>query len=218
MCILFKRCDMKTIAVLNQKGGVGKTTLSINLARAFQEANFSVILVDADPQGSTRDWNDENEGVIIPVVGLDRKSLPADIKNLTGYDLAIVDGAPQIRELAIAAIKTADVVLIPVQPSPFDIWATNDLLDMIKERQEITDGKPKAAFVVSRQIQKTGSGNEVRDVLAAVGIKVFNAGTYQRIAYSDSAAKGQTVFEYSDKKAKDEIVNITNELWSWINE
>lgn len=208
---------MKTICVLNQKGGVGKTTLSINLARALQQADYNVVLVDADPQGSARDWNDANNGELIPVVGLDRKSLPADIKNLTGYDIAIIDGAPQTKELAIAAIKAADVVLVPVQPSSFDVWATNDILELIKERQELS-GKPKAAFIVSRQIQNTVVGHEVRSVLAESGIKVFTAGTFQRIAYSDSAATGKTVFEYTDTKAKDEIINIANELWSYINE
>ena len=209
---------MKNICVLNQKGGVGKTTLSINLARALQQAEFNVVIIDADPQGSARDWNDANNGQLIPVVGLDRKSLSADIKNITGYDIAIIDGAPQIKELAVAAIKIADVVLIPVQPSPFDIWATNDLLELVKERQEITDGNPKVAFIVSRQIQNTGVGNEVRSILAESGIKVFTAGTFQRIVYSESATNGNTVFELQDSKAKDEIINIANELWEFINE
>jgi chromosome partitioning protein len=209
---------MKIIAVLNQKGGVGKTTLSINLARALQQAEYKVVLCDGDPQGSARDWNDANQGELIPVVGMDRKSLPADIKNITGYDIAVIDGAPQTRDLTIAAIKAADVILIPVQPSPFDIWATNDLIELIKERQEIANGQPKSAFIVSRQIQNTNVGHEVRGVLSDAGIKVFESGTFQRIAYSDLAASGKTVFEGSDAKAKDEIVNIANELWEFINE
>lgn len=209
---------MKVIAILNQKGGVGKTTLSINLARALQKAEFKVVLCDGDPQGSARDWNDANSGELIPVVGMDRKSLPSDIKNLKGYDIAIIDGAPQTKDLTIAAIKAADLVLIPVQPSPFDIWATNDLIELIKDRQELTGGQPKAAFIVSRQIQNTGVGNEVRSVLAEAGIKVFEAGTCQRIAYSESATSGNTIFESVDNKAKDEIINIANELWSFLND
>jgi len=209
---------MKVIAILNQKGGVGKTTLSINIARALQLGDFNIVLVDADPQGSARDWNDANDGQLIPVVGLDRKSLPADIKNLSGYDFAIVDGAPQTKELAIAAIKSADIVLIPVQPSPLDIWATNDLIELVRERQELTGDKPKAAYIVSRQIQNTTVGNEVRNVLAESGIKVFNSGTFQRIAYSDIITQGKTVFESHDDKAKSEMIKITNELGEFINE
>lgn len=208
---------MRKIAILNQKGGVGKTTLSINLARALQDAKFKVVLCDADPQGSARDWNDANNGKILPVVGMDRKSLPADIKNIEGYDIAIIDGAPQTKELTVAAIKAADVILIPVQPSALDIWATNELIELIKERQEISNGSPKAAFIVNRQIQNTSVGKEVRDVLSQAGIKVFEAGTFQRIVYSDSIATGNTVFETQDTKAKDEIINIANELWEFIN-
>ncbi len=207
---------MKTIAILNQKGGVGKTTLSINLARAIQLAGCKVVLIDADPQGSSRDWNSANDGKILPVLGLDRKTIEADIKNIQGYEYAIIDGAPQLREMAVAAIKAADIVLIPVQPSPLDIWATSDLIELIKERQAIAD-KPKAAFIVSRQIQNTQVGKDVRDVLTQSGIKVFENGTFQRVAYSDSLATGSTALDVTGK-AKEEIESITKELWEFINE
>lgn len=207
---------MKTIAILNQKGGVGKTTLSINLARAIQLAGCKVVLIDADPQGSSRDWNSSNDGKILPVLGLDRKTIEADIKNIQGYEYAIIDGAPQLREMAVAAIKAADIVLIPVQPSPLDIWATSDLIELIKERQAIAD-KPKAAFIVSRQIQNTQVGKDVRDVLTQSGIKVFENGTFQRVAYSDSLATGSTALDVTGK-AKEEIESITKELWEFINE
>jgi chromosome partitioning protein len=173
-------------------------------------------LIDADPQGSARDWNSANDGKILPVIGLDRKTIEADIKNIQGYEYAIIDGAPQLREMAVAAIKAADIVLIPVQPSPLDIWATSDLVELIKERQLIAD-KPKAAFIVSRQIQDTAVGKEVREVLNQSGLKVFGNGTFQRVAYSDSLASGNTAFE-AGGKAKEEIEAITNELWEFINE
>jgi chromosome partitioning protein len=146
----------RIIAVLNQKGGSGKTTIATNLAHALALGGVKVLLVDSDPQGSARDWNEANGGQVLPVVGLDRETLPTDLKAISGgYDFVVVDGAPQVARLAAAAVKVADLVLIPVQPSPYDIWAAADLVEVVKARQEITDGKPVAAFVISRSIRNT---------------------------------------------------------------
>ena len=103
-----------------------------------------------------------------------------------------------------------------MQPSPLDIWATSDVVELIKERQTIAD-KPKAAFIVSRQIQNTQVGKDVRDVLNQSGLRVFENGTFQRIAYSDSLATGSTALDIAGK-AKEEIELITKELWEFINE
>ena len=105
----------KTIAVLNQKGGAGKTTIATNLAHGLLLDGFRVLLVDADPQGSLRDWNEVNGGEVVSVVGLDRESLAKDLTAVsTGYDYVVIDGAPQIAKLSAAAVKAADLVLIPV--------------------------------------------------------------------------------------------------------
>lgn len=209
---------MKIIAILNQKGGAGKTTLSVNLARGIQLRGKRVIIVDSDPQGSARDWNAANEGKLIHVVGLDRKTLDKDIVAISkDYDYVVIDGAPQLADLAIAAIKCADLVLIPVQPSPYDIWASADLVEIIKARQEITNGKPKAAFVISRQIVNTLLGDEIRDALKDYGLPVFKHGTFQRIIYAKSAIDGSTVLdkEVNGDAAKD-INNIINELEKFV--
>ncbi len=204
----------KIIAVLNQKGGVGKTTIATNLAHALQLEGHKVILVDSDPQGSARDWNAASDGALIKVIGLDRATLAKDILAVVdNHDFIIIDGAPQIADLAIAAIKCADMILIPVQPSPYDIWACEDLVEIIKARQEITDGKPKAAFIISRVIKNTQLGNEIREALEGYDLPVFKNFTTQRVIYAKSAATGSTVLSSEMKEeASNEIRAIANEL------
>jgi chromosome partitioning protein len=207
----------KIIALLQQKGGASKTTNSINLLRAIQKDGHKVLLVDSDPQGSARDWNAINDGAIFPVVGLDRKTLATDILSIKDqFDYVIIDGAPQIAELSVAAIKCADAILIPVQPSPFDIWSSEELVQLIKARQEITDGKPKAAFLVSRVIRNTNLGKDVNEALESYGLPIFKSFTNQRISYAESIAKGETVLESKDDAAIKEIQAIKDELYAFM--
>ena len=164
---------MKVISVLNQKGGSGKTTIATHLARAIQLKGFSVLLVDSDPQGSSRDWAAVNPENPVPVVGIDRPTIERDLKRIADKDYVIIDGAPQAADLAISAIKASDIIIIPVQPSPYDIWATSDLVDLVKQRIEMTDGKLKAAFIVSRAIKGTKIGKEISTALTDYQLPVL---------------------------------------------
>ena len=203
----------KCIAVLNQKGGSGKTTIATNLAHSFVLDGDSVLLVDSDPQGSARDWHQANEVDLFPVVGLDRETLPKDLPAISrGYDWIILDGAPQLAKMAAAAVKSADFVLIPVQPSPYDVWAAADLVEIVKTRQTVTEGKLKAAFVVSRAIVNTRLSREVIEALDAYGLPVLESRTTQRVIYSDSASTGQTVFVQPDGPAALEISALRDEI------
>lgn len=202
---------MQIISILNQKGGSGKTTITTNLAYAIAQDGHKVLIVDSDPQGSARDWNNETDGSIVSVIGLDRPSLANDIKAITGYDFILIDGAPQLSTHMAAAIKVSNQILIPVQPSPYDIWATADLVGMIKQAQEL-GSKVVANFVITRAIANTKLAKEAVVALADYDIEVLPAQTAQRIAYPDSAASGKTVFHTQDKKAQAEIVAIKNAL------
>jgi chromosome partitioning protein len=205
------------IAVLNQKGGSGKTTIATNLAHALQRDGYTVLLVDSDPQGSTRDWNEANGGNIIPVVGLDRETLAKDLLAIShGYDWIVIDGAPQIAKLSAAAVKAADLVLIPVQPSPYDIWACADLVDIIAARREVADGKPLAAFVISRAIKKTKLSGEISSTLKDYELPVLKHGTSQRVAYPTTATEGLTVFSDPNGNAAKEINAIKFEVLEFL--
>lgn len=186
---------MKVIAVLNQKGGSGKTTIATHLARALQLDGADVLLVDSDPQGSARDWAAVQEDNPVTVVGIDRPTIDRDVKNVARVDYVVVDGAPQAADLAVSAIKAADFILIPVQPSPYDIWATADLVDLVKQRIEVTDGQLQAAFVVSRAIKGTRIGGEVTEALTGYELPVMDTRVTQRVIYPGTAAGGTTVLD-----------------------
>jgi len=204
---------MSIISVLNPKGGCGKTTISTNLARALHDRGHSVLIVDSDPQGSARDWHASNEDNPIELVALDR---PNNVKTLTSmaanYDYIVIDGAAKLEDMIAAAIKVSDFVLIPVQPSPYDIWAASDLVDFIKARQEVTDGSPLASFVVSRMVEGTRLGSDVRSALDEYGLSVCDTQITQRQVYPQTASEGLTVFDADNAKAKTETLALIDEL------
>ncbi|MBI1302075.1 MAG: AAA family ATPase [Alphaproteobacteria bacterium] len=205
---------MAIISILNPKGGSGKTTISTNLARLYHDRGFKTMLVDTDPQGSASDWHAVREDNPLPFVSYGN---PDNLKALPGvakaYDHVIIDGAAKLEGMIAAAIKISDAILIPVQPSPYDIWATSDLVDLIKARQEVTDGHPKAAFVISRAIERTLLGKEVGDALSEYKIPVLEAKTIQRQIYPRSASEGLSVFDgFMALKARIEINAIADEL------
>lgn len=206
---------MHVIAVLNQKGGSGKTTIATHFARALQLEGADVLLVDSDPQGSARDWAAAHEEQPVSVVGIDRPIIEKSLKSIGRKDYIVIDGAPQIESLAVSAIKAADFVLIPVQPSPYDVWATSDLVDLVKARIEIMEGGLGSAFVISRAIKGTRIGNEITAALAEYGLPVLTSRVTQRVIYPTSAATGQTVFEREpDGEAANEIRALVAEVKS----
>lgn len=204
---------MQVIAVLNQKGGAGKTTIATHLARALQLRGSDILLVDSDPQGSARDWAAVREDQTVPVVGIDRPTIERDLKQIAEKEYVVIDGAPQAHDLAVSAIKAADLVLIPVQPSPYDIWATSDLVELVKQRIEITDGKLQAAFVVSRAIKGTKIGSEVNEALTGYDLPILETRITQRVIYPVSAASGSTVLdEEPNSEASSEIKALVDEI------
>lgn len=202
------------ISVQNQKGGVGKTTLAVHLSHALADEGSTVLLVDADPQGSARDWAAARDGKpIFTVVGLDRPTIHRDLPEMAAnYDHVVIDGPPRVSELARSAIAAADVVLIPVQPSPYDVWSAQEIIDLCKEASVFKENL-KSVFVINRKIVNTAIGRDVVDALSGYDIPVLKAHICQRIQFAESAATGQTVMEIDPKgRAAQEIKALVNEL------
>jgi len=185
------------VSVLNPKGGAGKTTLSVHLARALHLKGQKVLLVDSDPQGSARDWHEAGDGKGgFPVVAIDRPTLDKDVPALAnGYDWVIVDGAAKLEKMSASAVKCAHLVLIPIQPSPLDIWACDSLVDMIRTRHQITDGVPTTAFVVSRAKKGTVLAREIRDAVGEYGFPILQGPLHDRTAFAAALTGGSTVLD-----------------------
>ena len=187
---------------LNQKGGVGKTTLAIHVADAFARQGQRVLLVDADPQASALDWaaSRKSDGGF-PVVGLPKASLHKELPQLgRDFNIVIIDGSPRVYEVARSAIIASHAVFIPVQPSPYDVWAAKEIVDLIHEAQVF---KPaiRAAFIINRRIANTALGRDVAEALAGYPIPVLKTIVGQRIILAESAAQGQTVFDTAPSHA-----------------
>ncbi|HVX09917.1 MAG TPA: ParA family partition ATPase [Pirellulales bacterium] len=204
----------KVLSILNQKGGVGKTTLAIHLATAMAQRGRKVLMLDSDPQNSALDWAAAREGhPLFPVVALPKSSIHKELPALTEkFDVVVIDGPPRVHDVARSAIMASDLVLIPVQPSPYDVWASKETLVLLNEAGVYKPGV-KRAFVINRKIVNTAIGRDVTDALSEYPVPVLKTAISQRVAFAESATRGLTVFELDpDMPAAQEMNQLTDEL------
>jgi len=205
------------VALLNQKGGVGKSTLALHLAGQWARDGKRVTLIDADPQASALDWSQQRSREALPrlfgVVGLARDTLHREAPELArNADHIVIDGPPRVAGLMRSALLAADLVLIPVQPSPFDGWASAEMLALVNEariyRPEII-----VRFVLNRCGARTVLARETAETLAGNDPPVLSSTIGQRIAFAVSAESGRLVFEQDDAApAAREIAALTAEI------
>lgn len=202
------------IALLNQKGGVGKTTLSVNLGSALALSGQRTLLIDADPQGSALDWRAARQGEsLLPVVGMAKPTLHKDVPGLAAaYDYVVIDGPPRANDLARSAIMAADLVVIPVQPSPYDVWAAEEIVKLIQEARVFKDSL-KSVFAINRKIGNTAIGRDVAEAISAYPFPLASTTIAQRVVFAESAAGGLSVLEAEPKgQAAKEIRALVQEL------
>ncbi|MFG1379446.1 ParA family partition ATPase [Xanthobacter autotrophicus] len=205
------------VALLNQKGGVGKTTLALHLAGQWARQGHRITLIDADPQGSSLDWSQQRSREGLPrlfgVVGLARDTLHREAPELArDADHIVIDGPPRVAGLMRSALLAADLVLIPVQPSPFDGWASAEMLALIREAR-IYRPEILVRFVLNRCGARTVLARETARTLADHDPPVLASTIGQRIAFAAAAQSGRLVFERDDAgPATREIAALSAEI------
>lgn len=205
---------MSIIAVVNQKGGAGKTTVALNLAAALAEKGSRVLLIDADPQQTAQDWAAVRETPPpFKVLGLSKPVLHRDLPGIAAdYDHVVIDGAPRNYEVARSAIAAADLVVIPVQPSGADFWASRETVKLVKEAHSFKETQ-KSVFLVSRKIGRTALGRDILEALSEFELPILSAGTSQRIIYAEALTAGRTVIEMQPHgPAAQEVRDILSEV------
>jgi chromosome partitioning protein len=204
------------IGILNQKGGVGKTTLSVSIAHELARRGVAddVLVVDADPQQSSLNWSEVREGKLpFAVIGFSKKSLHRDLPSIAkNYKHVIIDGPPRVTELARSCIMASDLVLVPCTPSPYDVWASSETVDLIKEALVYKE-KLKGVFAINRKIANTAIGRDVVELLNDMELPILNSHISQRVIFAEAAGSGKTVFDVeAEGKAANEIIALVNEI------
>ncbi len=206
----------KIITIAQQKGGAGKTTLAAQLGVAFSAAGKQVALVDIDPQGSLSAWHSVRKDTPADT------SRPVEMVQVAGYrasneltrlkrasDIVIIDSPPHAETEAKVAVRAADLVLIPVQPSPMDIWATDATMDLAR-----TSSVP-VLLVLNRVPPRGKVIDAMREQLAKNGLPVANSVLGNRVAFVASMLEGQAVVETASRSAAaDDIRNLVSEIQS----
>ena len=212
------------IAVVNTKGGCGKSTVAINLATAFAGDGYGTLLIDTDEAGTSLEWASRREESQEPldVVALpNAQALKKNIEGLSAkYTHLVIDGAPKLEELMTISVAVAQAVIIPVIPSPNDLWKLAPMVDLIERvcasAELITGRQIQVRFLVNNYVRRTHMSKEALVALEQFPFAVLDAKLGTRMDYRDSLAQGTSGIESSNRAAQYEVQLLAREVLSLV--
>lgn len=212
------------IGFVNQKGGAGKTTLSLSIAYESALRGKKTLLVDADPQQSIMGWAEDRERVLpegFGMISMPTKTIHRDIHSIVpGWDLVVIDGPPRSTDITRSIMLACDLVIVPCTPSGLDVKASQNTLDAING-SFMYHPSLKPVFVINRKAVNTAIGKSTREALQSLSgnIPVLKSEVSMRIIFAEALSLGMSVQEMDpDGKAKNEIKNLYDEIIGVLNE
>ena len=202
---------MKTIAIISQKGGSGKTTLALHLAVAAEAAGKVTVLLDLDPQASATGWKDSRKGETPEIIALPSMRLGPALRTASeeGFDLALIDTAPSTERDAATAARAADLVLVPCRAAILDLRAIGMTVELVK-----LTGKPAYAVLNAVPPHAARIEADAREAISGYGLSVAPCTLQHRAAYAHALTVGQVAQEYEPKgKAAGEVAA----LYKWLD-
>lgn len=206
---------MLVVALVAQKGGSGKTTLSVGLACAAAAAGHSVAIVDLDPQATAASWGDRRSADSPVVLSVQPPRLPRILEAAAaqGVDLAVVDSAPRADQSALAAVKASDLVLVPCRPAVYDLETVSTTVDLVRAARPDVALRCVLNAVPSRGLRAL----QARELLAELGVPVCAAGLGHRVVVDHAAVAGLVPAEYEPRgKSAAEMDALYNEISSLV--
>lgn len=207
------------IGVVNLKGGVGKTTVSQNLAVGFAHRGYKVCLLDTDlEQKSSMRWSEirgeaQSQQPNIKVVGVMGESVPKVVEEeKKHYDIVIIDGNPHLGKATTKTMLAADFVIVPVTSSGFDLWSVESFYERFSEVKDLKGDDFKGYVILNRYSGNTNIDKEMKEAITEFGFNVLESTLGYRVAYKEAPVAGMGALEYKDPKAREEVTRLLDEV------
>lgn len=205
---------MNSITIGNEKGGVGKSTIACNIAVEATLSGLKVLLIDADTQGSSMDFRairaEDEKLPQFQAVSITKNTIHKDIKSFQDFDLVIIDAGGRDTATFRSAIMAADLMLIPVLPSQYDIWATQGTIEALEQARSFKD--IDARIIVNQVIPNTRVAKEAIEALNTFNVPVLINYLHARVAFKQSIAEGRGISEYERGKGAHEMKLLYEEV------
>lgn len=203
------------ISVAHQKGGVGKSSLSLNLAAYFSKEGVSCAVVDADVQGSittlVNAFGEDNKYGLVNLVPRNSFKSFSDLLELDQYQVLIIDTPPYLSTNLTEIFQLSSYILVPTKPAVFDMFAIQGTIDMIEDAKRIKPGI-KAGVVINMSNTNSTHNSEIREHIESKGIYCFKTEVMKRVEFERCLGYHDSIFSTSDEKAKAEISALAEEL------